>query len=225
MTFADTRPGPASADGGLPLLSLLGPEAARDVRRAARRRRYRRREVLFREGDIGDTVHFIERGHVTIRGETSLGDTLMLAVLGPGDYFGDIAVLSPDSRRSAGAEALEECTTLALGADDFLALRDRHPAIRRAIAESLARTSRRLVERLLDARHTDARGRLGRQLGHLHSVFDGPVPFTQEDLAAYVGVTRVTVNQILRALAAEGLVEVRRGSVVVLDAGRLGGAT
>jgi CRP/FNR family transcriptional regulator, cyclic AMP receptor protein len=201
----------------VPLLDVLGPDGARALRKVARRRTFRRREIVFREGDIGTTVHFIERGHVIVRAETAVQDSVTLAVLGPGDYFGDIAVLSDDSRRSASVEALDSCVTQAVPAEHFLGLRDRHAAIRRAMAESLARTNRRLVERLLDARHVDARGRLQRQLSRLDAMFDGAIPFTQEDLAAYVGVTRVTVNQILASLAAEGAVELRRGSVRLLD--------
>jgi len=203
------------------LLDLLGPEASQEVRRRGQRHKYRRREVVFREGDIGDSVHLIERGHVIVRGDRPPAETLTLAVLGPGDYFGDVAVLSIDGRRSAGVETLEECVTLAVAGTDFLALRDQYPEIRRVMTESLSRMCRRLVERLLDGRHVDASGRVLRQLVHLDQLFDGPIVFTQEDLANYVGVTRVTVNQILGTLSDEGLLELRRGSVRIVDANRL----
>jgi CRP-like cAMP-binding protein len=104
---------------------------------------------------------------------------------------------------------------------DFVELRDRYPEIRRAMTESLARTCRRLVERLVDGRHIDARGRLLRHLLRLQELFGGSIPFTQEDLANYVGVTRVTVNQLLAMLADDGLILVRRGAVRVLDSARL----
>jgi CRP-like cAMP-binding protein len=129
--------------------------------------------------------------------------------------------LSTGGRRSAGVEALDECVTFVLPASDYLELRDRYPEVRRLMTESLARICRRLVERLLDGRHVDARGRLVRQLVHLAELFDGPIVFTQEDLANYVGVTRVTVNQILQSLVEAGIVELRRGSVRVIDPERL----
>lgn len=203
------------------LIDLLGAEAAREIRRRGERRQFRRREVLFREGDIGDSVYMIERGHVLVRADRSPGEHLTLAVLGPGDYFGDVAVLSTVGRRSAGVEALDECVMFVLQAADYLELRDTYPEVRRAMTESLARICRRLVERLVDGRHVDARGRLLRQLLHLAELFDGPIIFTQEDLAAYVGVTRVTVNQILQSLVEDDAVEVRRGSVRVMDAARI----
>jgi CRP-like cAMP-binding protein len=203
------------------LFDLLGVEATRELRTRGQRRQFRRREVLFREGDIGDSVYVIERGHVLVRAERAPGGNLTLAVLGPGDYFGDVAVLSTGGRRSAGVEALDECVTFVLPASDYLELRDRYPEVRRLMTESLARICRRLVERLLDGRHVDARGRLVRQLVHLAELFGGPIVFTQEDLANYVGVTRVTVNQILQSLAEAGIVELRRGSVRVIDPERL----
>lgn len=177
--------------------------------------------MLFREGDLGDSVHLIERGHVVVKGERTPGDALTLSVLGPGDHVGDIAVLSAEHRRSATVEALDPCVTFSVGDADFLELRDRHPEIRRAMTESLARVQRRLVERLLDGRHVDARGRLVRHLLRLQGQFDGSIPFTQEDLANYVGVTRVTVNQLLASLVDDGVVELRRGSVRVVDVSAL----
>jgi CRP-like cAMP-binding protein len=199
------------------LFDLLGPEVAIELRKRGQRRQFRRREVVFREGDLGDLVYLIERGHVVVQGERAPGHVLTLAVLGPGDHFGDVAVLSAEQRRSAGVETLDECVTFVLRGEDFLDLRDHHPELRRAMTESLARTNRRLVERLLDGRHVDARGRLLRQLLRLHELFDGPIPFTQQDLAGYVGVTRVTVNQLVGALLDDGLIDVRRGAVTVLD--------
>jgi CRP-like cAMP-binding protein len=208
---------PSIGDMAAPLLELLGPDGAQALRLASRRRQFRRREILFREGDVATSVHVIERGHVIVRAEGALDESVTLAVLGPGDHFGEIAVLSDDPRRSATVEALDVCVTREVPAEHFRDLRDRQPMIRRAMAESLARTNRRLVERLLDARHLDARGRLVVQLGRLHELFAGPIPFTQDDLASYVGVSRVTVNQILSALADEGMVTVGRGRVHVVE--------
>ena len=200
------------------LFDLLGAEGAQALRRLSRRQQFRRREVLFRQGDLGEVVYLIETGHVLVRGEGALDQPVTMAVLGPGDYFGDIAVLSQDSRRSATVIALDTCVTHAVPGERFLELRDRHPAIRRIMTDTLARTSRRLDERIVDVRHSDARGRLLRQLGLLDELFDGPIPFTQEDLADHIGLSRVTVNQLLSALAGEGLVELGRGSVRVVRA-------
>jgi CRP/FNR family transcriptional regulator, cyclic AMP receptor protein len=202
------------------LLEVLGPVGEQALRRAARRRKYRRREIVLRQGDLGDAVYFIERGHAMVKAEGKLDTSLTLNVVGSGDYFGDLAMFAPDRRRSATVEALGELICYEVAGRDFIELHDSQARVRRAITESLARTCQRLDGRLLDARHVDARGRLLHQLGRLQDLFRGPIPFTQDDLAAYVGVTRVTINQILTTLQGEGLVEVRRGSVRLLPPAR-----
>ena len=79
-----------------------------------RRRRFKRGEVVFHEGDPGDTLHLIEKGHVAIRATTPLGDVATFAVLGPGEVFGDQALLTPSAKRTASAVALEAAETRSL---------------------------------------------------------------------------------------------------------------
>ena len=82
-----------------PLLRSLSEEDRRQVLSAARRRRFTRREVLFHEGDPGDTLHLIDKGRVAIRITTPLGDAATVGVLGRGDVVGRW----PSSRRAAAA--------------------------------------------------------------------------------------------------------------------------
>src|SRR5664279_6410691 len=100
------------------LFSELPPEQARLVLATARRRRFARREVVFHEGDPGDTLHLIDRGHVAVRVTTPLGDTATLRVIGPGEHFGELALVSP-APRSATITALEPTETLVLHRDQI----------------------------------------------------------------------------------------------------------
>src|ERR671922_1063228 len=101
-----------------PLLDGVPEEPRRRVLAAARLRRFARGEVIFHEGDPGDTLHLIARGRVAVRVTTPLGDTATLAVLGPGDFFGELALLS-ESPRTATVTALEKTETMALHRDAF----------------------------------------------------------------------------------------------------------
>ena len=83
------------------LLETLDTDEQRDVLAAARRRRFKRNEVVFHDGDPGDTLHLIVDGHFAIRITTPLGDQAMIRVFGPADYFGELAMLSPAPRRGA----------------------------------------------------------------------------------------------------------------------------
>ena len=82
-----------------PLLRSLSEEDRRQLLSAARRRRFTRREVLFHEGDPGDTLHLIDKGRVAIRITTPLGDATTVGVLGRGDVVGEMAVLEEGGRR------------------------------------------------------------------------------------------------------------------------------
>src|SRR3974377_1314032 len=84
-----------------PLLDILDDDEQREVLAKARRRRFKRNEVVFHDGDPGDTVHLVVKGHFAIRITTPLGDRAMVRVFGPADYFGELAVLSPGPRRGS----------------------------------------------------------------------------------------------------------------------------
>src|SRR6476660_2554179 len=83
-----------------PILDVLSDEERQSFLRACRRRRFARNEVIFHEGDPGDTLHLIARGHVAIRVTTPLGDVATLRVLEPGEFFGELAVVSPAARNA-----------------------------------------------------------------------------------------------------------------------------
>src|ERR1051325_2175062 len=97
-----------------PLLRSLSEEDPRQVLSAARRRRFTLREVLFHEGDPGDTLHLIDKGRVAIRITTPLGDAATVGVLGRGDVVGEMAVLEEGGHRQATVTALEATETLSL---------------------------------------------------------------------------------------------------------------
>ena len=111
-----------------PLLEDV-PEA--DIQRllsVARRRRFGRNEVVFHRDDPADSLHLIEKGRVAIRIITPLGDTVTIAVRGPGESFGEMALVGA-ARRTATVAALEQTETLAVYKDDFEQLRREHPSV------------------------------------------------------------------------------------------------
>lgn len=197
------------------------PEAERRaLRAAARRRRFRRGDTIFHEGEAGDTLHVIDAGHVAIKVVTAMGDVVTLTVLGPGESFGEQALLAPDARRTASAVCLDEVQTIAVGGDDFEDLRHRLPAVDRFLVDVLAAQVRRLSGQLVESLHVQAETRVLRRLATLAAAFGGDppvIPVTQDDVASMAGTTRPTVNRALRALEAAGTVALGRGRITVLD--------
>jgi CRP-like cAMP-binding protein len=187
-----------------------------------RRRKFGRGEVVFHEGDPGDTLHLIERGHLAVRVTTPLGDTATLRILGPGEYFGELAVISPGPR-NATVLALEPTETVALHCDQINRLRREHADMDRVLLEAVIGEVRRMSAALLEAMYVPVPTRLVRQLVRLARTYPADdqgnvvIPLTQDDLAGLCGTTRPTVNQLLGKLADRKFIESARGRVVITD--------
>ena len=151
---------------------LFAGVPAEDVRRLlsiARRRTFRKGEIVFHRDDLAESLLLVVSGRFAVRITTPLGDSALLDVLGPGDVFGELALLLPDARRSASVEALEPGETFSVFRDDFVRLQSEHPGVKdvllRLLAEQLARASDRIVE----AHYVDAETRVRRRLCELAS--------------------------------------------------------
>ena len=205
----------------VPLLERV-PEATRQrVLGRAHRHRYERGEIVFHEQDVGDTLHLITEGHLAVQVGTVLGDTATLTVLGPGDSFGEIALVA-EYQRTASIVALEPSETLALHRHEFEALRAEDASVNHFLVEILARQVSRLTTQLIDAYYLPAEHRVLRRLADLADVYYTPrppivIPLHQEMLATLAGTSRPTVNRVLGEAAAEGIVSLTRGRVTVLD--------
>ena len=204
-----------------PLLAELPPEDVRRLLAIARRRTFDKGEVVFHRDDPADSLHLIVRGRFGARVLTPLGDQVLLDVLGPGESFGELALLLPDARRSATVSALEAGETRSVFRDDFLRLQVEHTGVKDVLLRLLAEQLRRASERLVEAHYVDADTRVRRRLLELARTYgasDGAVvPLTQEELAAMAGTSRATVNRVLRDEQRRGVVALSRGRVELVD--------
>jgi len=205
-----------------PLLADLPAEDVRELLAVARRRTFGKGEVVFHRDDPAESLHLIVRGRFAARVETPLGDNVLLEVLGPGQAFGELALLLPGDRRSATVSALEDGETRSVFRDDFGRLQQSHPGVKDVLLRLLADQVRRTSDRIVEAHYTDADTRVRRRLCELAETYgdrDGEpvVPLTQEDLAAMAGTSRATVNRVLRDEEKRGAVALQRGRVTLLD--------
>lgn len=204
------------------LLRSLPDAERRELIANARRRRFGRREVIFHEGDPGNSVHIVVKGHVGIRATTPLGDVAMLRVLGVDDFFGELALLD-DAPRSATAFALGSAETFAVRKEQFDQLRATSSDAHVALTVALASEVRRLAASLVEALYVPIELRLWRRVLELTDVFDSgagdptTIPLTQEELAQLAGTTRSTANRMLREAESHGAIALRRGELAVLD--------
>ena len=210
----------------VPVLAKLSREDLLALVAASRRRQYRRHQVIFDRDDPGDSLHIIESGQVGITLPSEEGDQLILAILGPGDFFGDLSLLD-GAPRSATAVANEPTATIVVRRADFLTWLQSRPGAAPAIFEALANRLRASNELLGDIAFFDAPRRLAKRLLEIASAVPGPgqgsvqVRLTQEELACLVGVSRECVNRHLRVWQEQGLISLGRGRLQVLQLERL----
>ncbi len=210
--------------GRCPLFTGCQVDVLRALAGRLRLRRFRRNEVIFHQGDAGDSLHIIASGSVKIVLPSAEGDEAIIATLRPPDFFGELALLDGQPR-SATAAAVEPTETLALSRPVFLELLNAHDELRDALFASLAAELRRLTGHVEELHFLDLAGRLARRLTQLAEEAapsaEGEVtldwPYTQSDLASMIGGTRQSVNKLLGSLIADGLVRIERDALVVVD--------
>jgi CRP-like cAMP-binding protein len=205
----------------VPLLARL-PEA--DLKALASRgrvRSYRAGAVLFREGDPGDALYVVVDGSVRVAVLSAAGEEATVALLGPGEFVGDLALL--DGRpRSASAIAHRATKTLVVTREHFRRWLSERPKASFALLEALSMRVRRTDEALADLSFLGLPQRLAKRLLALTSESER-LRITQAELASMLGVSRESVNKQLNQFAREGWIALGRGSVTVLNREALAG--
>jgi len=194
-----------------------------------RRVRYGPGQVVCRHGDPADSLHLVEAGRLAVSMPLETGAVATVEILGPGSYFGEVALLRRNPCGTATVTVIEPATTLRIAASDFRRLCAQRPEVQHTAALLLADRLDHLSNRLLEALYVGLEERVRRRLVELcemetRGARDGqPVVLrvTQQQLAEMAGGTRVSVNQALQRLVRSGVVTLARGRIVVVDQSRL----
>jgi CRP/FNR family cyclic AMP-dependent transcriptional regulator len=213
MTPADTK---------WPLLSGLGEADRDELLSNARPQQFSRGEFVVREGEYGESLHLIRRGRLSARVSTSKGQSLTLSVLSPGDAFGELAVTGQVHRRSTSVVALEPSETLRVSGQAFHALCQRNPTLERVVICLLAERVEKLSDRLLEVSYLSVDRRVYRRLLELMEIYRdgtemGSIPLTQDDIAGLASTTRPSVNNVLQCLQRQGVIDLGRARITILD--------
>jgi CRP-like cAMP-binding protein len=209
----------------IPFFAGLDRDALERLTGSMRSRRFRRGEVIFHLGDPGDALFVIMSGDVKISLPSETGEEAILATLGSGAVFGELALLD-GAPRSASATALTATETVVLPRDRFRELIATEAGVRDALLASIAGELRRLTTHVEELHFLDITGRLAARLVRLAQdggtrTGDGGIRLrknlTQGDLAAMVGCTRQSVNKLLGQFTDDGLIRLEREGIVVTD--------
>lgn len=209
------------------LFAHADQRALEDIARQLRRRRFKRGETIFHQGDPGDALHIVSSGAVKIVLPSVDGEEAIIATLRSGDFFGELALLD-GAPRSATAVAVEPSETWTLSRALLLSLLDRDAALRESLLAGLARELRRITGHVEELHFLDLAGRLASRLARLAREADPdadevrlPWPYTQSDLAAMIGGTRQSVNKLLADLVDRGLVVIEKDTLIIPDVAAL----
>jgi CRP/FNR family transcriptional regulator, cyclic AMP receptor protein len=218
----------ATALGKTTLFGGLDDVALKEVSTRTVQRRYRKGSVLFIQGETGERCFVIVSGTVKISAYHPDGREAVLAVLGEGDVFGELALFG-QAERSADATALEDAELLSIDAQSLNAAIAGHPEIGLALLHVLGQRLRQANEAFQDIAFFDVPGRVARRLADLadaHGVeaSEGTlidITLSQESLAQMVGATRESVNKALALLKRRGLVARTGKRYIVSDVSKL----
>ncbi|MBM4421527.1 MAG: Crp/Fnr family transcriptional regulator [Chloroflexi bacterium] len=203
----------------LPLFSRLDDRELSQLALHVRLRTFKRGEAIFHKDDVGTHLYLVIEGSVKIALPGEFGQEALVALMRPGEFFGELALFD-QAPRSANAVALEETRAALLARDDFLTFLESHPQAVRLVLEALARTIRRLSDRVEDLIFLDVPSRVAKYLLDLGQVQGGEKPelnLTQDELAAFTGASRVSVNRVLGDLERRNLITIRRRKIAILD--------
>ncbi len=188
------------------------------------RREFKPAEVIFQQGDPGQVLYLIENGQVRIFVHGSDGQETSVVLYGPGDIFGELAVIDSESR-SAGAVAMEDTLVYLLNRERFNEHMRRMPQLALNFMRALSSRVRYSTEQVGSLASLDVPKRLARKLLELAKQYGVVEPngvrlhltLTQTDLASLTGATRESVNKALGNFRRQGLILIQEGNIIILD--------
>ena len=203
-------------------LGQLTPEETSALMAAGRRRRYARGTTLFEEGDQSDRVVVVLTGRVKASSFADSGKETILAVREAGELIGELSTLDGQPR-SATATALDAVDALLVPAADFLAFLSANPRVGPLLLQLLSRRLRESDRKRIEFGTVDAPGRvaahllqLAEQYGELSS--EGiriTLPLSQQELAAWLGLSREAVSKALREFRMQGWIRTQRRAITI----------
>jgi CRP/FNR family transcriptional regulator len=215
---------------GVPAFSVLGDDDLIQVVDVTVPRTFGVGEVVFREGDSGDTCYVVRTGQARAVREHSDGRSITLATFGPGEIFGELSMFD-EERRSATIEAVEDTEAMAILGSDMRRILREHTDIAVKMLAGLSRRLRETNERLARQSFQTVQSRVASVLADMVAGArsqgagerDVLITATQSDLAQLAGSSRESASRFLAVLERAGIITQGRGRLTVHDPGRLEG--
>jgi CRP-like cAMP-binding protein len=207
----------------VPLFAGLSDQELEVLADSLGKRTFGKGMIIFHRDSPGQTLYIIESGKVRIFILSESGREISVNIYGPGDVFGELALLD-GLPRSAGAIALEKTVTLTLHRDDFLRHLEAYPRMAKSIMEVLSTRLRYTTAYAESLAFLDVYGRVAAKLLELADRYgvqkegiEIELRLTQAELASWVAATRESVNKVLGTFRDQGLIKVEGQRITILD--------
>ena len=189
----------------------------------AHRKSFEKGALIFSQGDDGDALYGVASGQVRIFTADDKGHEVFLNILGPGDTFGEIALLD-GLPRTASAMATAPSILVTIPRSQFLKRLEQDPGLSEHLMKLLCERLRWVSDLVEESAFLAGPARVAKRLTSLIESFGRPVPeggtevaMSQAELGHFLGISRQIINQYLRSWCENGWVELKRGRIVVHD--------
>ena len=198
---------------GINIFSDLNDADCESLKHLCKPRNYLKNSMIILEEEYGDLVFVVKKGTIKITRVNDEGKEVILALLGPGEMFGELAILDGEAR-SANALAQENCELLAINKEDFLDILKNHFSVSYNVMCELAKRLRKSDQQIEALSLSDAEHRIGVSLLNLAEdmgvIRKGKVTIQnlpyQQDIANMAGTSRETVSRVLKILEKKNMI-------------------
>jgi len=206
--------------GNSPLFSALSPDELETLSRHVLLRSYRKNTIIVEEGDRADAMYIVESGQVKVFLSDEAGKEIVLNILEPGQYFGELALVD-DQPRSASVITTQPSKLMMIARADFEDCMQKNPGIALQVMRGLAQMLRRSTGNVKSLALMDVYGRVARLLMELATEDNGSLAIreklTHQDIADRVGSSREMITRILKDLKTGGYLDIEGRQITILE--------
>ena len=202
------------------IFSSLNDDELGELANLAIERNFMPNEFIFWDGDTPEWFYIVAEGKVKVLKHSSLGKEFIIAFFGPGEMFGEVAVLE-NKPYPASAQAVAETKVAGIRREDFLSFLANRPQVALRIINVLAGRLRDAQGRLRDLAGERVEQRLASVLLMLSTKLGLTLPFTRQEIADMAGTTTETAIRVMSQLKDRGIIRSVRGKVIILNKEKL----
>lgn len=203
----------------VPLFAVLDEFQLRSLANMMSRKSAPKNRTIIKAGDPTDSLYIVIAGRTKVQMSDDEGKEVILSVLGPGDFFGEMGLLD-GAPRAASVVTLEQSEFVSLSKEDFHKLLRENFEMAMVIMRGLVKRLREADRKIESLALLDVYGRVARVLLEFaedvdgRKVIKGKLP--RQDIAKMIGASREMVSRVMKGLETEGFIEVEPGGAMVL---------